>query len=488
MAEAGFRPMDRQWTLDPNDGARAPGGFTRVRSPEAAAAAAGWGTPPPRTPPPAHLALAVPPDIRSSVEAALDTSFGEVRDVLQRFIMRTVEEQVERALERYSAQFWDETAAARLEREGVQAGTAELSRQKAALDQTRAQHASEQQRLRQGFEELQAQRSQLQDSRGELMAMRHELDVSRHRLRAEQGDLGKGWAQLKEERNQILQWHQLLTQMDRTGAAKAAVLSQPPALDAGGGSAKARQQTPQPRPSRQALPAPATTAGQGEQTDPQSPPPRTPPTRPPVAPSPGTPTVLDARLTAAEESERLAGLSLPGTGPLLSGPAPAPIALSQEQEAAKNWNPFESGPKPVNFAQVLMAPSPGTNGDVPRPILSADPRCGPALEEQGSLLARQASSLALELEAAVPTGSARGSPSSGTSGRSGKANSIKGGGIRPAAAVSEPSRSKSPAPSPKASSSERRGSASPQRAKAKAKASGPGGATAAKAAPKGGRA
>jgi len=177
-------------------------------------------------PQPISVSLSMPEDLKGVVEEAFDKAFrhklDEMRNKLLNTVQDLVEQQLAKALTKYSRQVSGcENAVIAARRTILEESNAVNDKYRRVQDLV-AQHARENSRVQEALAKIEKDRAQVKTQQHKLEQEKQSIKTDRARLHTEQGKLQSSLVEIRDERKQILHWQQLLSQTEQTLAEREA--------------------------------------------------------------------------------------------------------------------------------------------------------------------------------------------------------------------------------------------------------------------------
>jgi hypothetical protein len=163
--------------------------------------------------------LTMPRHLRQTVEAAFDIAFNnsinDIRRLLLGAVHTVVEEQVSLALASYGDQLAGCEGAVMQARRNIIEDNASINAECAKLKNLWSENSRDNARLQEGLARVVDERNQLREDRLAVDAQKKTLEYDRSRLKTEEAKLRAGLSDLRSQKQQVMQWHGLLSKMEQ---------------------------------------------------------------------------------------------------------------------------------------------------------------------------------------------------------------------------------------------------------------------------------
>lgn len=177
---------------------------------------------------PRHLQM--PDDLVSHVDAAFDQAFTgplhtmleDIRRKLHHLVHETVQQQVKQALTQYSDQVAGCEGAVIAARRTIHEESVGVNEKFRKIQELGYQNTRERSQLQHGLAEVEKDKEKLKRQKNTLERDRTQVRADQARLKAEEAKHNADLAEVRDERKQILQWQQLLSQTEQELAAREA--------------------------------------------------------------------------------------------------------------------------------------------------------------------------------------------------------------------------------------------------------------------------
>jgi len=161
----------------------------------------------------------VPANLQTIVESAFEPAFklamNEVRSKLLRTVQDVVEQQITEVFANYSKQVKAGEGAVLGARTKILDDSSSIAEKQKKLQDLIAENTRENQRLQEALTKVGKERTQIRKHKEDLDKEKRELKASENKLKAGEAKLNADLNEIRDERQQVLHHHQLLSKMEQ---------------------------------------------------------------------------------------------------------------------------------------------------------------------------------------------------------------------------------------------------------------------------------